>query len=178
MHVENARVAGRPMTLRQIEVPASDWRSQDIIVVRKALTDVCADPALARAWCGSIVLNFAEVEEIEEGHPYLNPGIAGFFHNVYAEFPYLLYFLNPDRASGALDGFFASIGALCQTDEGVWLMWSDDVGTAYYRALTAAAEFAIRCGDDWIAVVMGYEGRASIFDEIRDVLVTRGVMLA
>ncbi|WP_407688859.1 hypothetical protein [Mycobacterium sp. HUMS_1102779] len=97
---------------------------------------------------------------------------------MYSELPYLLYFLNPDRENGALDTFFASIGALCQTNEAAWVMWSDDVGAAYYAALTAAAEFAVKSGDDWVAVVRGYEQRSSIFDEIREVLVARGVLLA
>jgi hypothetical protein len=166
------------MTLRQFDIPASQWQSQDTAALRKTLAEITADPALARAWRGSIVLNFAEVEEIEESHPYLNPKIAGCLHDLYSQFPYLLYFLDPDRPSGALDGFFASIGALCQTDEGIWVLWSDEVGTAYYRALAAAAEFAAKCGDDWVAVVRGYEERAFLFDEIREALINRGAILA
>jgi hypothetical protein len=163
------------MTLRRIDVPASQWRVQDITAVRDVLAEVGADSALARAWRGSLVLNFAEVPE---SHPYLNPAIAGFLQNVYSEFPYLLYFLNPDRASGALDGFYASIGALTETKAGVWVIWSDDVATAFYQALAAAAEFAINRGDDWVAVVKGYEydESQSRFSEIREILITRGVI--
>jgi hypothetical protein len=163
------------MTLRRIDVPASQWRVQDITAVRDVLAEVGADSALARAWRGSLVLNFAEVPE---SHPYLNPAIAGFLQNVYSEFPYLLYFLNPDRASGALDGFCASIGALTETKAGVWVIWSDDVATAFYQALAAAAEFAINRGDDWVAVVKGYEydESQSRFSEIREILITRGVI--
>jgi hypothetical protein len=169
------RVAGRTMTLRQLDVPASEWRVEDMTAVRKVLADVGADPAMARAWRGSVVLSFAEVQEI---HPYLNPAIVAFLQNLYSEFPYLLYFLNPDRARGALDSFFASIGALCQTQDGVWVMWSDDVATAYYGALTAAAEFAVNRGDDWVAVVEGYEKRQSILEEIRANLITSEVLEA
>jgi len=165
------------MTLRQLDVPASEWRVEDMTAVRKVLTDVGADPALARAWRGSVVLSFAEVQEI---HPYLNPSIAAFLQNLYSEFPYLLYFLYPDRATGAVDSFFASIGALCQTTDGVWVMWSDDVATAFYQALAAAAEFAINRGDDWVAVIKGYEYDESQTrsSEIRAILVTRGVIPA
>jgi hypothetical protein len=165
------------MTLRQIDVPASQWRRQDITAVRDVLAQVGADPALARAWRGSVVLSFAEVQE---SYPYLNPAIAAFLQNVYSEFPYLLYFLNPHWESGALDSFYASIGALCQTQDGVWVVWSDDVATAFYRALAAAAEFAINRGDDWVAVVKSYEydERQSRFSEIRAILITRGVIPA
>ena len=104
------------MTLRHLDVPASQWRRPDITAVREVLTQVGADRALARAWRGSVVLSFGEVPE---NHPYLNPAIAAFLQNLYSEFPYLLYFLNPDREKGALDSFFASIGALCQTQDGV-----------------------------------------------------------
>ena len=161
------------MTLRQLDVPASEWRVEDMTAVRKVLADVGADPALARTWRGSVVLSFAEVQEI---HPYLNPEIVAFLQNLYSEFPYLLYFLNPDRARGALDSFYASIGALCQTQDGVWVIWSDDVATAYYGALTAAAKFAVNRGDDWVAVVEGYERRQSILEEIRANLITSGVL--
>ncbi len=163
------------MTLRQLDVPASQWRRQDITAVRDVLAEVTADPALARAWRGSVALNFAEVQE---SYPFLNPAIAAFLQNVYSEFPYLLYFLNPHRESGALDGFFASIGALCQTQDGVWVVWSDDVATAFYGALAAAAEFAINQGDDWVAVAKGYEynEHQSRFSEIRADLITRGVI--
>jgi hypothetical protein len=165
------------MTLRQLDVPASQWRLQDITALRKVLGDVAADPALAQAWQGSVVLNF---EEVPEGHPYLHPAIAGFLQNMYSEFPYLLYFLNPDRASGVLDGFFASIGALCETELGVWIMWSDDAATAFHRALADAAEFAINQGDDWVSVVESYEYDESQtrFSEIREILIARGVMPA
>jgi hypothetical protein len=165
------------MTLRQIDVPASQWRIQDITAVRDALAHVGADPALARAWRGSVVLSFAEVQE---SYPYVNPAIAAFLQNVYSEFPYFLYFSNPQREIGALDSFFASIGALCQTPDGVWVVWSDDVATAFYRALATAAEFAINRGDDWVAVVKGYEydERQTRLSEIRAILVTRGVIPA
>jgi hypothetical protein len=163
------------MTLRRLDVPASEWRVADISAVRNVLADAGADPALARDWRGSVVLTFAEVPE---SHPYLNPSIVAFLQNLYAEFPHLLYFLNPDWANGALDSFFASSGALCQTEDGVWVMWSDDVATAFYRALAAAAEFAINQGDDWVAVVRGYEydESQSRFSEIREILITRGVI--
>ena len=138
------------MTRRELDVPASQWRLQDITAVRKVLADVGANPALAQAWRGSVVLNF---EGVPEGNPYLHPAIAGFVQNMYSEFPYLLYFLSPQRDGGVLDGFFASIGALSETDLGVWVIWSDDVATAFYHALAEAAEFAIRQGDDWVAVV-------------------------
>jgi hypothetical protein len=165
------------MTLRQLDVPASQWRLQDITAVRKVLADVGADPALAQAWQGSVVLNF---EEVPEGNLYLHPAIAGFLQNMYSEFPYLLYFLNPHRASGVLDGFFASIGALCETELGVWIIWSDDAATAFRRALAEAAEFAINQGDDWVSVVESYEYDESQtrFSEIREMLVTRGVIPA
>lgn len=166
------------MTLRQIEIPADQWQSQDTAAVHKTLADVCANPAVARAWRASIALTFADSDELEERHPFMNPAISGFLHRVYTELPYLLYFLNPERENGALDTFFASIGALCQTDEAAWVMWSDDVGAAYCAALTATAEFAVKCGDDWVAVVRAYEQRQSIFEEIREVLVARGVLLA
>lgn len=171
------RVAGRTMTLRRLDVPASQWRRSDIGAVRDVLAHVGADPARARVWRGSVVLSFAEVQE---SHPYLNPAIAAFLQNLYSEIPYLLYFLNSDRASGALDSFFASIGALCQTQHGVWVLWSDDVATAFYLALAAAVEFAINLGDDWVAVVKGYEhGEGdSRLSEIRAILVTRGVIPA
>ena len=165
------------MTLQEIDVPASQWRIQDITAVRDVLAHVGADPATARASRGSVVLRFAEVEE---GYPYLNAAIAAFLQNVYSEFPYLLYFLNPGRESGALDSFFASIGALAETETGVWVVWSDDVGTAFYAALAAAAEFAITQGDDWVDVIKGYEYDESQtrFSEIRAILVTRGVISA
>lgn len=163
------------MTLRRLDVPASQWRRPDIAAVRNVLAHVGADPARARVWRGSVVLSFAEVQE---SHPYLNPAIAAFLQNLYSEIPYLLYFLNPHRESGALDSFFASIGALCQTQDGVWVLWSDDVAAALYRALAAAAEFAINRGDDWVAVVKGYEydERESKLSEIRAILITRGVI--
>ena len=165
------------MTLRRLDIPASQWRRPDIAAVRSVLANVGADPARARVWRGSVVLSFAEVEE---SYPYLDPAIAAFLQNLYSEIPHLLYFLNPHRASGALDSFYASIGALCQTEHGVWVLWSDDVATAFYRALAAAAEFAINRGDDWVAVVKGYEydESQSRFSEIRAILITRGVIPA
>jgi hypothetical protein len=166
------------MTLRRLNVRASEWRVEDISAVPNVLAELGADPELARDWRGSVVLTFAEVPESPESHPYLNPSIAAFLQNLYSEFPHLLYFLNPDLANGALDSFFASIGALCQTEYGVWVMWSDDVATAFYGALAEAAEFAINQGDDWAAVVEGYEYHESQtrFSEIREVLITRGVI--
>jgi hypothetical protein len=171
------RVAVRAMTLRQLDVPVSQWRRQDISEVRNVLTDLGADPELARGCRGSVVLSFAEVPE---SHPYLNPAVAAFLQDLYSEFPYLLYFLNPDPACGALDGFFASVGALSEDQAGVWIVWSDDVGTAFYAALAAAAEFAIKQGDDWVAVVEGYEYHESQtrYSEIREILITRGVIQA
>ncbi len=165
------------MTLRQIDVPASQWRVQDITAVRDALAHVGDDPELARASRGSVVLSFADAEE---SYPYLNPAIAAYLQNVYSEFPYFLYFLNPDRAIGALDGYFASIDALTETQHGIWVMWSDDVATAFFGALAAAAEFAISRGDDWVAVVKGYEydERQTRFSAIREILVSRGVIPA
>jgi hypothetical protein len=165
------------MTLRELDVPASQWRLQDITAVRKLLAGVGTDPALAQAWQGSVVLNF---EEVPESNPYLDPAVAGFVRNLYSAFPYLLYFLNPHRASGALDGFYASIGALCETELGVWVTWYDDVATAFYHALAEAAEFAINQGDDWVAVVKGYEYDESQtrFSQIREILVARGVIPA
>ena len=165
------------MTLRRLDVPASQWRRSDIAAVRNVLAHVGADPARARVWQGSVVLSFAEVDE---SYPYLNQAIAAFLQNLYSEIPHLLYFLNPHQASGALDSFYASIGALCQTQEGVWVLWSDDVATALYEALAAAAEFAINRGEDWVAVVEGYEYHEiqSRYSEIRAILITRGVIRA
>jgi hypothetical protein len=165
------------MTLRRLDIPASHWRRQDIGAVRGVLANVGADPARTRVWRGSVVLSFAEVPE---SHPYLNPAIAACLQNLYSEIPHLLYFLNPHPASGALDGFYASVGALCETEHGVWVLWSDDVATAFYEALAAAAEFAIRRGDDWVGVVKGYEydESQSRFSEIREILITRGVIPA
>ena len=165
------------MTLRRLDIPASQWRRPDIAAVRSVLAQVGADPARARVWRGSVVLSFAEVPE---SYPYLNPAIADFLQNLYSEIPYLLYFLNPHHTRGALDSFFASIGALCQTQHGVWVLWSDDVATAFYQALAAAAEFAINRGDDWVAVVKGYEydESQSRLSEIRAILITRGVIPA
>ena len=163
------------MTDRHLDIPASQRRLQDITAVREVLTHVGADQALARDWRGSVVLRFAEVEE---SHPYLNPAIAGFLQNVYSEFPHLLYFLSPDPAKGALDSFYVTIGALQEDQNGVWVIWSDDAATAFYRALAEAAEFAINQGDDWVAVVKGYEyGESQTrFSEIRDILIGRGVI--
>jgi hypothetical protein len=174
---DRRRYVGRTMTPRQLDVPASQWRRQDITEVRNVLTNLGADPEVARASRGSVVLRFAEVPE---SHPYLNPAVAACLRDLYSEFPYLLYFLNPDRESGALDTFFASIDALCETPEGVWFMWSDDASTAFFEALAAAAEFAIKQGDDWVAVVKGYEYHEiqSRVEEIREILVSRGVLEA
>jgi hypothetical protein len=165
------------MTLRRLDIPASQWRRPDIAAVRSVLANVGADPARARVWRGSVVLSFAEVEE---SYPYLDPAIAAFLQNLYSEIPHLLYFLNPHRASGTVDGFFASIGALCETELGVWIIWSDDAVTAFFNALAAAAEFAINQGDDWVSVVTSYEYDESQtrFSEIREILVTRGVIPA
>jgi hypothetical protein len=163
------------MTLRRLNVPPSEWRVEDISAVRNVLADVGADPELARDWRGSVLLTFAEVPE---SHPYVNPSIVAFLQSLYAEFPHLLYFLNPDPANGAPDSFFASIGAFCETELGVWIMWSDDVATAFYQALAAAAEFAINRGDDWVAVVEGYEYHEiqTRTAEIRAILISRGVI--
>lgn len=168
---------GRTVTPRQLDVPPSQWRRQDITEVRNVLTNLGADPEVARACRGSVVLSFAEVTE---SHPYLNPAVVACLRDLYSEFPHLLYFLSPDRESGALDTFFASIGALCETAEGVWVVWSDDAATAFYRALAAAAEFAIKQGDDWVAVIEGYEygETQSRFAKIRAILVSRGVIEA
>jgi len=165
------------MTLRRLDIPATQWRRKDIAAVRSVLANVAADPARSRVWRGSVVLSFAGVQE---SHPYLNPEIAAVLQDLYSELPYFLYFLNPDRASGALESFFASVGALCETEHGVWVLWSDDVATAFYQALAAAAEFAINRGDDWVAVVKGYEydERQTRFSEIRAILIARGVIEA
>lgn len=165
------------MTLHTLDIPASQWRHQDIGAARSALAEVGADPAQARLWRGSVVLSFADVEE---SHPYLNRAIAAFCRSLYSDIPHLLYFLNPHRASGALDSFFASVDALCENQFGVWVLWSDDVATAFYRALADAAEFAIVQGDDWVAVVKHYEYDESQmrFAEIRAILITRGVIQA
>ena len=163
------------MTLRHLDVPASQWRLQDITTAREVLKQVGADPGLARARRGSVVLRFAEVEG---SYPYLIPAIVGFLQKVYSEFPYLLYFLNPDPVKGALDSFCATIGALHEDENGVWIIWSDDVATAFFGALADAAEFAINQGDDWVAVITGYqydEGQTR-FAEIREILIDRGVI--
>jgi hypothetical protein len=164
------------MTLRRLDIPASEWLAEDISGVRDVLADVDADPELARDWRGSVVLTFAQVPE--SSPPYLNPSIVAFLQSLYAQCPYLLYFLNPDPAYGATEGFFASIGALCETEIGVWIMWTDDVATAFYGALAAAAEYAVKQGDDWADVVKGYEYHEiqTRYAEIRDILVSRGVI--
>ncbi len=145
--------------------------------IARVLTDVGAEPARARDWRGSVVLSFAEVPET---HPYLNPAVAAFVKDLYSGIPHLLYFLNPDRTSGALDSFYASIGALAETDHGVWVLWSDDGATAFFEALAAAAEFAVSRGDDWVAVVKGYEYNEvqSRHSEIREILISHGVIPA
>ena len=165
------------MTLRQLDIPASQWSRQDLTEVRKVLTNLGADPEVARASQGSVVLSFAEVPE---SHPYVNPAVAACLQSLYSEFPHLLYFLNPDRQSGTVDTFFASVGALAETSTGVWIDWSDDVAAAFYEALAAAAEFAINQGDDWVAVVKGYEYHEiqTRFSEIQEILVSRGVIEA
>ncbi len=165
------------MTLRQLDIPASEWRRPDITAVRDVLTNAGADPARAREWRGSVVLSFADVPET---HPYLNPAVADFVHDLYSEIPHLLYFLNPDRTSGALDSFYASIGVLAETEHGVWVLWSDDAAAAFFEALAAAAEFAVSRGDDWVAVVKGYEYNEvqSRHSAIRAILVGRGVIEA
>jgi hypothetical protein len=162
------------MTLRRLNVPPSEWRVEDISAVRNVLADLGADPALARDWRGSVVLTFAEVP----GPPYLNPSIVAFLKHLYAQCPYLLYFLDPDPVHGATEGFLASIGALSDTETGVWILWTDDVATAFYGALAAAAEFAINQGDDWVAVVKGYEYHEiqTRTAEIRAMLISRGVL--
>jgi len=165
------------MTLRRLDIPASQWRRPDVAAVRGVLANVGADPARARVWRGSVVLSFAETQD---GYPYLDPAIAAFLQDLYSEIPHLLYFLDPHRASGALDSFYAAVGALCQTEHGVWVLWSDDVATAFYQALAAAAEFAIKRGDDWVAVVKGYEYDEiqTRHAEIRAILIDRGVISA
>lgn len=164
------------MSLRQLDIPASQWQRQDITAIRDALTPATADPALARDWRGTVVLKFAEVPP--KSYPYLDPAIAGYLQDVYAEFPHVLYFLNPDPTCGATDSFFATLGVLCETQAGYWVLWDDDVANAFYHALAAAAEFAIAQGDDWAAVVKGYEydERQTRFSEVREILVTRGVL--
>jgi hypothetical protein len=164
------------MSPRRLNVPPSEWGVEDISAVRNVLADVGADPELARDWRGSVVLTFAEVPE--NSPPYLNPSIVAFLQSLYAEFPHLLYFLDPDPANGATESFFASIGALCETEIGVWIMWTDDLATAFYETLAAAAEFAINCGDDWVAVVKGYEYHEiqTRTAEIRAILISRGVI--
>jgi hypothetical protein len=165
------------MTVQRLDIPESQWRHADITAVRNVLTNVGADPARALAWRGSVVLSFADVPD---GYPYLNPAIVAFLQKLYSEIPHVLYFLSPDRASGALDSFYASIGALCETEHGVWVLWSDDVAAAFYQALAAAAEFAIHRGDDWVAVVEGYEYDEvqTRNSEIRAILIARGVIPA
>ena len=64
------------MTLRQIEIPADEWRAQDTAAVHKTLADVCANPAVARIWRGSIALKFADSDKLQERHPYMNPAIT------------------------------------------------------------------------------------------------------
>lgn len=165
------------MTVQRLDIPASQWRNADITAVRNVLTNVGDDPARVLAWRGSVVLSFADVPD---GYPYLNPAIAAFLQKLYSEVPHVLYFLNPDRASGALDSFYASIGALSETEHGIWVMWSDDVAAAFYQALASAAEFAIHRGDDWVAVVEGFEYHEvqTRNSEIRAILVARGVIPA
>ena len=70
--------------------------------------------------------------------------------------------------------------ALSETPSGVWVVWSDDVAAEFCGALADAAEFAINQGDDWVAVVKGYEydERQTRSSEIREILITRGVIPA
>ena len=176
-HTLRTRLVGRTVNSRQLDVLSSRWLRQDITEVRNVLTDLGADPEVARANQGSVVLSFAEVPE---SNPYLNPAVAAFVQDLYSAFPNLLYFLNPDPTSGVLDSFFASIGALYEDQHGVWVGWSADVANAFYEALVDAAEFAINRGDDWVAVVKGYEydeGQTR-YSQIQAILISRGVIQA
>lgn len=168
---------GPVMTLQRLRIPKSQWSVSDITAVRDALTEVGTDPERTQSWRGSVELVF---DEAPEGHPYADPAIAAFLAKAYSEIPHLLYFLNPDRATGVLDTFYAAIGALQQTPEGVWVLWSDDVATAFFDRLADAAEFAIKQGDDWVAVVQNYEYDESQtrFTELRRLLVARGALKA
>jgi hypothetical protein len=165
------------MSLRRFEIPKAQWSVGDITTVRDALAEAGADPESARSWRGSVELAFAETPP---GHPYVDPAVAAWLHTAYSDIPHLLYFLNSDRAIGVLDTFYSSIGALHQTPQGVWVLWSDDVADALFEKLTDAAEYAIKQGDDWVAVVESYEYDESQtrFTEIRELLVARGALEA
>lgn len=165
------------MSLRRLEVPKGQWSVGDISILRDAVTEAGDDPESARAARGSITLDFVERPE---GHPYADPAVVDFLQKSYSEIPHLLYFLNPDRSTGVLDTFYASIGALYRTPQGVWVMWSDDVADAFFEKLTDAAEFAIKQGDDWAAVVESYEydETQTRFTEIRELLIARGALEA
>lgn len=159
-----------------LDIPAVQWGTQNINAVRDALAQVGADPEQARAARGSVVLRFSDA--LPEFNPFLNSGVAAFLQSVYAEFPHILYFLDPDPANGALDGYFASVGALYENEFGAWVLWDDDVADAFYEILANAAEFAVAQDDDWVAVVEAYEydPRQTRFEEIRAILVARGVI--
>jgi hypothetical protein len=159
----------------QLDIPVMQWRRHDIGPLRDLLNRIGADPETARAWRGSVVLHF---EEENSYNPYLNPGVAGFLKNAYSEFPHLFYFLDPDLANAPTDGFFTTIGALQENQFGAWIIWSDEVADAFYNALADAAEYAIQQGDDWVAVVEGYEydERQTRFKEIEAILIDRKVI--
>ncbi|BBZ45907.1 hypothetical protein [Mycobacterium parmense] len=165
------------MTPQRLEIPKSQWSVSDISAVRDALSEAGADPERARSWCGSVELVF---DEVPPGHPYRDPAIVAFLEKAYSEIPHLLYFLNPDRSTGVLDTFYAAMGALDHTPLGVWVLWSDELAEVFFQRLTDAAEFAIRQGDDWVAVVESYEYDAAQtrFTEIRELLIARGALPA
>jgi hypothetical protein len=160
----------------QLDIPAVQWGTQNINAVRDALTRLSADPERARASRGSVVLRFSDA--LPEFNPYLNSGVAAFLQSMYEEFPHILYFLDPDPAKGALEGYFASVGALYENQFGAWILWDEDVANALYEALADAAEFAIAQDDDWVAVAEAYEydERQTRFKEIRAILIARGVI--
>lgn len=164
------------MSSHQLDIPASQWLRRDISAVRDLLTQVGADPALSRMWRASLVLTFADLPP--KSYPYLEPAIAEYLKIVYDEFPHFLYFLSPDPTRGATDSFFATLGVLCETPAGYWVIWDDDVAKAFYHALAKAAEFAIAQGDDWVTMVEGYEWdeRQTRYAEVRAILVDRGVL--
>ena len=163
------------------------WSVQRPEVLVSSVTAAAAGPSLSKLVCFETSsrplpnrLVRSDLEAFGTGGGEGSAEIAAFLQVLYAEIPHFLYFLNPDRASGAIDIFFASVGALCETEHGVWVLWSDDVATVFYRALAAAAEFAISRGDDWVAVVRGFEysDGDSRLSEIRAILVSRGVIPA
>lgn len=165
------------MTPRRLAIPMSQWSASDITALRDTLAEAGADPERARSWRGCVELVF---EDAPEDYPYVEPAIAGFLKEAYAQIPHLLYFLNPDRETGVLDTFYAAVGALQHTPEAVWVLWSDDIATAFFDRLTDAAEYAIKQSDDWVAVVESYEYHRSQtrFVEIRERLVARGALSA